>query len=85
MVRDPWIQSQVASYQRFLKWYLTPPCLTLSDIRYVSRVKWSNPGKEVVPSPTPIEKGAFWSPSTTVASLIFYLNSIMFNLVINLV
>ena len=25
------------------------PCLTLSDIRYVSRVKWSNPGKRVVP------------------------------------
>ena len=25
-----------------LKWYLIPPCLTLRDIRYVSRVKWSN-------------------------------------------
>ena len=35
------------------KWYLIPPCLTLSIIRYVSRVKWSNPGKGVVPSPTP--------------------------------
>ena len=23
------------------------PCLTLSNIRYVSRVKWSNPGKEI--------------------------------------
>ena len=31
---------------RLLKWYLMPPCLTLSNIRYVSRVKWSNPGKE---------------------------------------
>ena len=30
-----------------------PPCLTLSIIRYGSRVKWSNPGKEVAPSPTP--------------------------------
>ena len=30
-----------------------PPCLTLSIIRYVSRVKWSNPGKGVAPSPTP--------------------------------
>ena len=29
-------------------WYLI-----LSNIRYVSRVKWSNPGKGVVPSPTP--------------------------------
>ena len=36
-----------------LKWYLIPPCLTLGNIRYVSRVKWSNPGKGVVSSPTP--------------------------------
>ena len=35
-----------------LKWYLIPPSLTLSNIRYVSRVKWSNPGKRVAPSPT---------------------------------
>ena len=28
-------------------------CLTLSIIRYVSRVKKSNPGKGVAPSPTP--------------------------------
>ena len=26
-------------------------CLTLSNIRYVSRVKWSHPGKRVLPSP----------------------------------
>ena len=36
-----------------LKWYLIPPCLTLSIIRYGSRVKWSNPGNGVAPSPTP--------------------------------
>ena len=36
-----------------LKWYLIPPCLTFSNIRYVSRVKWSNPGKGVVLSPIP--------------------------------
>ena len=35
------------------KWYLMPPCLTLSMIRYGSRVKWVNPGKGVAPSPTP--------------------------------
>ena len=35
-----------------LKWYLIPPCLTLGNIRYVSRVKLSNPGKGVAPSPT---------------------------------
>ena len=43
---------------------LIPPCLTLSILRYVSRVKWSNPGKGVAPnhvhiSVVAIEKGAF--------------------------
>ena len=41
-----------------------PPCLTLSIIRYGSRVKWSNPGKGVAPSPTPwcssYQKGSLW-------------------------
>ena len=32
---------------------MIPPCLTLSNVRHVSRVKWSNPGKGVAPSPTP--------------------------------
>ena len=35
------------------KWYLMPPCLTLSIIRYGTRIKWSNPGKGVAPSTTP--------------------------------
>ena len=47
------VQSQVESYQRLKKWYLMPTCLTLSIIRYGSRVKWSNPGQGVAPSPTP--------------------------------
>ena len=34
------------------KWYLIPPCLTLCTIRYGSRVKWSNQGNGVAPSPT---------------------------------
>ena len=51
--RKTWVQSQVESYQRLKKWYLMPPCLTLSIIRYGSWVKWSNPGKGVAPSPTP--------------------------------
>ena len=53
MAWETWVQSQVESYQRLKKWYLMPPCLTLSIIRYGSRVKWSNPGKGVAPSPTP--------------------------------
>ena len=32
---------------------MIPPCFALSNIRYISRVKWSNPGKGVVPSRTP--------------------------------
>ena len=35
------------------KWYLMSPCLTLSILRYGSRVKWSNPGKWVALYPTP--------------------------------
>ena len=57
--------SQVVSYERFLKWYLIPPCLTLSNKRYVSRVKWSNPRKEVSPSPTPWCSG-YWKGSLLV-------------------
>ena len=53
MAREIWAQSQVESYQRLKKWYLMLSCLTLSIIRYVSRVKWSNPGNGVAPSPTP--------------------------------
>ena len=37
----------------FQKRYLIPPCLTLGNISYISRVKWSNPGKGVAPSSTP--------------------------------
>ena len=35
------------------KWYFVRPCLTLSIIRYGSRVKWSNPGDGEVLSLTP--------------------------------
>ena len=41
------------SYQRLKKWYLMPPCLAFSIIRLGLRVKWSNLGKGVAPSPTP--------------------------------
>ena len=53
MARETWVQSQVESYQRLKKWYLMSPCVTLSIIRYGSRVKWSNPGKGVALFPTP--------------------------------
>ena len=53
MARESGVQSQIESYQKLKKWYLLTSCLTLMIIRYVSRVKWSNPGKGVAPSPTP--------------------------------
>ena len=63
MARDIWVQSQVESYQRLKKWCLMLSFLTLNIVRYVSRVKWSNPGKGVTPCPTPwcrsYRKGSF--------------------------
>ena len=53
MAWDTRVQSQVESYQRLKKWYLIPPYLTLSILRYGSRVKWDNPGKGVAPSTIP--------------------------------
>ena len=45
---------------------MIPPCLALNNIRYVSRVKWSNPGKGVAPSPTPW-CSSYWKGSLLVA------------------
>ena len=72
MVWETGVQSQVESYQRLKKWYLVPPCLTHSIIRWGSRVKWSNPGNGVAPSPTP-RCSSCWkgSPSTNVANITF--------------
>ena len=58
-----------------------PPCLTLSIIRYGSRVKWRNQGKGVVPSPTTwcssYRKGSLripprlWSPTLLIYIYIY--------------
>ena len=42
-----------------------PPCLTLSNTRCVSRVKWSNPGKGVTPSSIP-RCSSYWKGSLLV-------------------
>ena len=52
LLRKPGFSLRSSQTKDSKTWYLMPPCLTLSIIRSVSRVKWSNPGKEVVPSPT---------------------------------
>ena len=41
------------------------PCLTLSIIRYGSRVKWSNPGNGFAPSSTP-QCSSYWKGSLQV-------------------
>ena len=66
ITRETGVQSQVESYQRLKMWYLIPPCLTLSIIRYLSKVKWSNPGKEVALYPTPM-CSSYWKGSFRVA------------------
>ena len=75
MVRKTMVQSQHESYQRLKKWYLIPPCLTLSTASYVSMVKLEILGKKFRPplhlGVVVIEKGAFESSSTTVAKLTF--------------
>ena len=59
------------------KCYLMPPCLTLSIIRYGSRVKWSDPEKGVVTSlhlsVVAIEKGTFGSSSTLVTNFTYFI------------
>ena len=49
--------------------------------KVISRVKWSNPRKGVVPSPTPgvvaIEKGAFGLLSTSVTNFTFTYNGLI--------
>ena len=75
MLQETGVQSQVESYQRLKKWYLILPCLTLSIIRYESRVKWSNPRNGVVHplhlGVVAIEKGAFGLPLTTVVNFTY--------------
>ena len=70
------IQKKKKKKKEKKKRYFMPPCLTLSIIKYGSKVKWSNPGKRVVPSPhlhvVAIEKGALRSPSTMVTNLPFF-------------
>ena len=46
MAQATGVQSQVESYQRLKKWYLMPPCLSLSIIRYRLKVSGAIYGKE---------------------------------------
>ena len=67
-----WPGSHTKDSKKKKKWYLIPPSLTFSIIRYISNVKWSNPGKGVTPSLGVVanKKGAFGSPTL----FYFYIN-----------
>ena len=85
MARESWVQTQVESYQRLKKWFSMPPCLTLSILRYGSRVKWSNPGNGVASFPTPwcikLSKREYsghprrWSPTLLYIYIYIYINT----------
>ena len=59
------VQFQVESYLRLKKCHSTPASLTLSIIRYGSRVKWSNQGKGVAPFLT-LWCSSYWKGSLPV-------------------
>ena len=65
MVQETGVQSLVESYQRLKKWYLRLSCLSLSIIRYGSRVKGSNPRNWVAPFPTP-RFNSYWKMQSKV-------------------
>ena len=70
MVWETWVQSQVESYQWFKKLYLMPPCFIISIIGYVSRVKWSSPGKGEAPTSTN-QCSSYWKESLWMCSVMF--------------
>ena len=75
VAQETGVQYQVESYQRLRKWYLIAPCLTLSILRLGSRVKWSNPWKEVAPSTTPW-CSSYWKGSLRWQLYYFFNNSL---------
>ena len=66
------VQSQVKSHQRLKKWYLIPPCLTLSIIKVYIKGKVEQSREKncalTYTSAVANEKGALRLPSTTVAN-----------------
>ena len=59
-----------SSHTKDSKWYLMPPCIIHSIIRYESSVSGVIQEKKGNSPKVAIEKGAFESPSTTVDQLI---------------
>ena len=66
MVRETWVQSQVMSYEKTLKMVLDTSLLNTQWYKVRIKVKGSNPGKGVAPSPTPW-CSSYWKGSLLVA------------------
>ena len=71
MVRETWVQSQVASYQKTYKMVLDSSLLNTQQfkVRIKGKVEqYREKSSALHLGVVAIEKGAFWSPSTTVAN-----------------
>ena len=82
MVRETWVQSQVTSYQRLLKLVLDTTLLNTQQYKVCIKSKVEK-SREMSSAPlhldvVAIEKGAFWSPSTTVANFTTYMKIIIY-------
>ena len=64
------------------KWYLVPSSFTIIIIRYLSRVKWSNPGEGVAPFLTP-RCSSYWKGSLRVTLTFDFHNSTIFAFIHN--
>ena len=79
MARETWVQSQVESYQRLKKMVLDATLLNIQHykVRIKCKVGQSRERSSALPlhlGVVAIEKGAFWSPSTTVANFTYFTN-----------
>ena len=65
MIRETWVQSQVESYQR-LKIIFDTSLFNTQHSKVRIKLKWSNPGKGIAPSPT-LQCSSYWKGSLRVA------------------
>ena len=65
MTRETRVQSQVKLYQILKKYYLTPPCIRLTIVKYVSSAKWRNSGKGIAVYSSP-RRSRYWKGSLRV-------------------
>ena len=80
VVWETWVQSQVTSYQKTLKMVLNTSLLNIQQykVRMKGKVKQFRERSSVpLYTEVAIEKGAFWSPSATVANFTYYIIDIL--------